>query len=203
MNLAIPIKSIAMNLLNPNLVKPHYLQLLHGNFLRLEGEELTSFVNSMRKVLSKIKPHQIEQLLQIAWREQLTGAWLAGFKNWTQFTDPIGNLLIPSITCYAGQGYCFALASFATAESADYLCRYLNDYLPQKDKYYDQIWAMSALIWIDKVKGTDYSSKYLEPEGLWESFVADKTQYGGFNIESQNQEFALIMEFRDKWFGDV
>lgn len=203
MNLALPIKSIAMNLLNPNLVKPHYLQLLHGNFLHLEGEELSSFVNSMGKVLSEVNPSQIERLLQIAWREQLTGAWLLGLKNWTQFTESIGNLLIPSVTCYAGQGYCFALASFATVESADYLCRYLNKYLPQKDKFYDQLWAMSALIWIDRVKGTDHSLKYLKPDGLWELFVADKTQFGGWNLEKQNQEFFQFMEFRDKWFGDV
>jgi len=203
MNLAIPFKFFAMNLLNPNLVKPHYLQFLHGNFLRLEGEELLSFVTSMRRVLSEIKPSQIERLLQIAWREQLTGAWLAGLKNWTQFTEPIGNLLVPSVTCYAGQGYCFALASFATDESAGYLCRYLDEYLPQIDKFYDQLWAMSALVWIDKIKATDYSLKYLEPNGLWEQFVADKTKYGGWSLENQNQEFARIMEFRDKWFGDV
>ncbi len=62
---------------------------------------------------------------------------------------------------------------------------------------------MSALVWIDKIKATDYSLKYLEPNGLWEQFVADKTKYGGWSLENQNQEFARIMEFRDKWFGDV
>jgi hypothetical protein len=184
-------------------VQPHYLLLLHGNFLTLEGDELSSFTASMRKSLSEIEPAQVERLLRIAWREQLTGAWFAGLKNWTEFSERIGNLLIPSVTCYAGQGYCFALACFANDASIEYLTFYLDEYLPQLDKCYDQLWAMSALIWIEKVKGDNYSSKYLEPDGLWERFVTDKTKYGGWELEQHNQHFARIMAFRDKWFGDV
>lgn len=184
-------------------VKPHYLKLLHGNFLGLEGEELGHFVASVRSALDEIEPDQVERLLRIAWREQLTGAWFAGFKKWTQFAERIGELLLPSMTCYAGQGYCFALACFADTMSSEYLCRYLDEYLRQPDKYYDQLWAMSALVWIDEAKRTDYSLGYLAPHGLWERYVADKARHGGWNLDEHNRRFNQIMMFRDKWFGDL
>jgi len=184
-------------------VKPHYLKLLHGNFLSLDGEELAHFVASVRNALAEIQPDVVERLLRIAWREQLTGAWFAGFKNWSHFAERIGELLLPSMTCYAGQGYCFALACFADTTSSEYLCRYLDEYLRQPDKYYDQLWAMSALVWIDEVKGTNYSLRYLDADGLWEHYVADKTKHGGWDLDEHNRRFDRMMKFRDKWFGDV
>jgi hypothetical protein len=183
-------------------VGPHYLEFLHGNFLSLEGEELASFVTSIRNALAEIQPNQVERLLRIPWREQLTGAWFAGFQNWSQFAERIGELLLSSMTCYAGQGYCFALACFADTTSSEYLCRYLDKYLPQRDKYYDQLWAMSSLIWIDETKQTDYSLKFLAADGLWERFVADKTRHGGWDLAGHRLRFSRIMTFRDKWFGD-
>ena len=39
-----------------------------GLFLTLEGEELSSFVASVRESLSEIEPDQVERLLRIAWR---------------------------------------------------------------------------------------------------------------------------------------
>ena len=183
-------------------VRTHYMKLLHGNFLTLEERELSEFVNSARKALDEIKPDQVERLLRIAWREQLTAAWFAGFKNWSQFTDRIGDLLIQSLTCYAGQGYCFALACFANADSINYLIRYLDEYLPQLDKDYDQPWAMAALIWIDRVTGGDHSSKYLGLNGLWENFIADKATNGAWGLQQHNLHFENIMSFRNKWFVD-
>ncbi len=183
-------------------VQPHYLKLLGGNFLRLEERELSEFVNSVRKALDEIEPNQVERLLRISWREQLTAAWFAGFKNWSQFTSRIGNLLIQSLTCYAGQGYCFALACFANADSVNYLTRYLDEYLPQLDKDYDQPWAMAAVIWIDRLNGTNHSSKYLGPNGLWEHFIADKVPHGAWSLQQRNLHFENMMSFRNKWFVD-
>lgn len=184
-------------------VQPHYLKLLHGNFLGLEEQELSEFVSSLRNVLGEIEPDQVERLLRIAWREQLTAAWFTGFKNWSQFSDRIGKLLIQSLTCYAGQGYCFALACFANADSIEYLTLYLDEYLPQLDKEYDQLWAMAALIWIDTLKGGDHSSKYLSPNGLWEHFIADKGHHPSWDLKQHNRRFEKMMSFRNQWFVDV
>ena len=181
-------------------VRPHYMKLLHGNFLTLEERELSEFVYSVRKALDEIEPNQVERLLRIAWREQLTAAWFAGFKNWSQFTDRIGDLLIQSLTCYAGQGYCFALACFANADSINYLTRYLDEYLPQPDKQNDQPWAMAALIWIDGVNGGDHSSKYLGPNGLWDHFITGQGTHGAWSLQQHYRHFESIMSFRNKWF---
>jgi hypothetical protein len=128
---------------------------------------------------------------------------LAGLKSWSQFTERIGGLLIQSSTCYAGQGYCFALASFANAGSVEYLSAYLDEYLPKLDKEYDQLWAIAAILWVDKVKGTNQVQKYLAPDGLWQRFIAGKARYSGWNLEEHNLRFEQIMAFRDKWFADV
>src|SRR5215510_14691413 len=88
-----------------HLVQPHYLEFLHGNFLDLEDQKRSEFVDSVRRALDGLEPDQVERLLRIAWREQLTAAWFAGLKNWSQFIDRIGELLLQSLTCYAGQGY--------------------------------------------------------------------------------------------------
>ena len=186
-----------------DLVELHYLKLLNGNFVTFKDRDLSEFVNSVRKALDEIEPNQVERLLRIAWREQLTAAWFAGLKNWPQFTNRIGDLLIQSLTCYAGQGYCFALACFANADSINYLTRYLDEYLPQPDKDYDQPWAMAALIWIDIVNGGDHSGKYLGPNGLWEHFIAGTVTNGAWSLEQHNRHFENMMSFRNKWFGDL
>jgi hypothetical protein len=112
-------------------------------------------------------------------------------------------LLVPSATCYAGQGYCFALACFANEASIEYLNLYLDEYLPQPDKHYDQTWAMPSLIWIDKIKNTDYSKKYLESKGLWERFVFGKTEHDNWNLTLLNQRFERVMMFRNNWFSEM
>ncbi len=69
-----------------------------------------------------------------------------------------------------------AIASrcFASEKSATYLIDYLEIYLPQTNLYYDQQWAMPALVWIDEQRGTHYSQRFLAPGGLWEQYSAGK-----------------------------
>ena len=186
-----------MNFAKPieQFVQPHYLEFLHGNFLRLDGEKRTSFIDSVRKALSEIEPDHIERLLRIGWREQITGSWFAGLKLWSQFANPIGKLLLQSQTCYAGQGYCFALARFSNESSIAYLTQYLDKYLALRDKEYDQLWAMSALDWVDKVNGTSRAQEYLIPDGRWDRFVMDKLEYGFWDFEKHSQLFKNVMTF--------
>ncbi|WP_396781510.1 DUF6000 family protein [Microbispora sp. H10830] len=52
------------------------------------------------------------ELLRRDWRPRLTAAWLIGLDRRVRFRQAIGELLLSSEVCYAGQGYCFALANF-------------------------------------------------------------------------------------------
>jgi hypothetical protein len=177
-------------------VNPYYLLLLHGNFLDLGDEEQQPFIASMQRAVTQINEDIIERLLRIAWREQLTGAWFAGLKGSSQFTGRIGDLLIENSGGYAGQGYCFALARFATNSSVDYLTLYLDEYLLRLKDEWGQDWAMAALIWIDKVKRTRHADKYLEPGGMWDQYVADKLAYGKrWDLDWIKGRFDSIMQF--------
>jgi hypothetical protein len=113
------------------------------------------------------------------WRQRLTGAWLAGLTRRTQFQDQIGSLLIESLTCFSGQGYCFALAAFENEKSAVLLQAYLDKWLPKLECDFDQDWAMPALAWVDRRRGTEFSKKYLQPGGLWEQFSAEQAKISG------------------------
>jgi len=109
-------------------------------------------------------------LLDYEWRSRLTASWLIGLDRREQFRDRIGELLLASEAAYAGQGYCFALARFATAADASVLAAYLDAYLPQLDKRYDQDWALGALLHIDTVLGTDSAARFLTESGLWQQW---------------------------------
>lgn len=178
-------------------VKPFYLQFLHGNFAGLPpGQEQTAFDAAVRAALPHLAPAVVEQLLGGHWRESLTGSWFAGLLRWHQFTDAIGAALLLSRTCYAGQGYCFALARFADEASARWLGRYLDTYLARPELYYDQAWAMSALLWVDEQLGSAYGQRFLAPGGLWDAFVADKqTASGSWNLTWHRQHFAALMHY--------
>ena len=182
-------------------VSPFYLKLLHANYTQLNGAELDEFVSSASRALREVDEAVVESLLRAGgWREFLTASWFAGLKGWRGFTDLIGKRLIESSVTYAGQGYCFAFGRFADERAARYLCAYLDEYLTRLNCYYDQAWAMAALIYIDENEGTTYSRKYLEPGGLWEQFVAGKR---GWSLEMSVQEYRSAMAFCDRWFGDV
>lgn len=182
-------------------VKPYYLKILHGNYAHLQDNELNDFVSSAKQSLSEIDEAVIERLLlSLGWRERITGSWFAGLKRWDKFTDQIGELLIENNRVYAGQGYCFALGRFTDNLSVSYLTSYLDKYLPKLDCYYDQGWAMAALIWIDNRNESNYSKRYLERDGLWERFVADKPYW---SLEQSVSQYDSIMAFCDKWFGAV
>jgi len=164
-------------------VVPTYLEILHANYCRHQTHEKQAFQQVVLQALQEVGEADIAELLvpadeaeETSWREQLTASWLCGLQGWQQFAPTIGKLLLASEMCYAGQGFCFALACFATEESAAYLVEYLRTYLPQIELYYDQDWAMPALLWVDEQLGTSYAQSFLAPSGLWEQFASARTQ---------------------------
>jgi hypothetical protein len=84
------------------------------------------------------------------WRPKKAASFFAAINHYTELEDIIGTHLLKSEVCYAGYGYCIALACFATEKSKDYLARYLRYYLGRKDLRFEQVEAYCALEHIDK-----------------------------------------------------
>ena len=175
-------------------VNPLYLRLLHGNFRGyLLAEELSDkreqIIVDFRRCLTEVDPTIVTTLIrQPEWRARLTGSWYAGMRGWRQFTDELGVLLLESRVCYAGQGYCAALACFADDASAGCLQQYLNAWLPQVDKFYDQHWALPALVWVDRRLESRYAARYLASGGLWDQWTAVHHWVGPqFYLDSQRK----------------
>ncbi|MGW1179350.1 DUF6000 family protein [Kitasatospora sp. NPDC002543] len=144
-----------------------YLHLLHGNFARDAESERAPFLRSLSAAAREITDEELEILLRREWRSRLTASWLIGFDHRVHFRDVLGDLLLASQLCFAGQGYCFALARFGTDEDARHLAAYLDRYLPRPDCQFDQHWAISALLHIDGRTGSEHSARFLAPGGLW------------------------------------
>lgn len=104
------------------------------------------------------------------WRTRITGAYFAAINKYDELGDTIGKHLLKSEVCDAGRGYCLALASFATDESREYLVRYLDYYLDNKDLWFDQGYAFCALEYLDKVKSDIFLGK-------WEEFISNKPNW--------------------------
>jgi len=151
-----------------------YLKLLHGNALAMSGTDRAGFESAMGRDARQVTDRELSTLLDSEWRSRLTAAWLIGLDRRAQFRDRIGEMLLDSKLVYAGQGYCLALARFETAADADILCAYLDKYLPQLDRHYDQHWAIGALLHLDERLGSTRADRYLTPGGLWEKSATSR-----------------------------
>jgi len=145
-----------------------YLKLLHGNFVALDDGKRGRFLRQLAKSARQVSDRELAILLESEWRSRLTASWLIALDRRVQFRDQIGEMLLASEVCFAGQGYCLALARFATPADAALLASYLDTYLPQLDKRYDQDWALGALLHIDTALGTDQAARFLTNGGLWQ-----------------------------------
>jgi hypothetical protein len=67
-----------------------------------------------------------------------------------------------------------ALASIATAPAAERLTAYLDRWLPDVEARYDQLWAMAALVCLDRRTGSNYSDRFIGADGPWETWCQDR-----------------------------
>ncbi|MEM6366609.1 MAG: DUF6000 family protein [Planctomycetota bacterium] len=187
-------------------VSPFYLRILHGNYASriVVSDEPDQFNADVQSALASITPDIAFQLIRGYWREAITGSWFAGLKKFDECRDQIGDLLLESKTCYAGQSHAFAMACYADNVSAEYLTQYLNTYLRRIECYYDQNWAMPALMWIDEIRSTNHAADFLAPDGLWNYFTADKTSRDNdaWTIESCKSNFRDTMQYCGQHFID-
>jgi len=170
-----------------------YLGLLHGNFLRLDDIDTRRFIEALETKALETSSRDIGYLLRCgAWRDQLVGAWFAGYLRDDDHFSTIAERLLASRTCYFGQGLCFAMARFETAGASQALQEYLDKFLPVGEREYDQEWAIGALSWLDRRRSTTYAPGYLAPE-FWKIGTGD-VHLGDLKPEDGIQRFAAIMQ---------
>jgi hypothetical protein len=144
-------------------VTPFYLD----NLAILDTAAIASFVGATKKIDQWI----VARLLGDSnWRSRRAGAFFSAIMDYKEFESIIGRSLLKSEVCYAGSAYCVALATFATADSRNFLISYLDYYLTRKDLWFDQADAYCALEYLDK----DAAEQRLEK---WNDFVSDKPNW--------------------------
>ncbi|MFJ8437168.1 DUF6000 family protein [Kitasatospora sp. NPDC094019] len=147
-----------------------YLRL-GGHLLKLTGAERALFSHELAGAAAEITPRELTVLLEGGWRERKTAAWLIAVAGRTAFRNRLGELLLASEGPYAGAAYCVALANFGTTADAELLSAYLDRYLRRPDLYYDQAFALGALLYLDAQLGADHSGRFLTPGGLWQQWT--------------------------------
>ncbi len=144
-------------------VLPFYMVTLHNT---------RQFISGFKKVKGDLNIEITKQLLgDFNWRTRIVGAYFSAIENYVELEDIMGVHLLKSEVCYAGEGYCLALATFNTKNGVEYIKKYLAHYLTQKHLYFDQRTAMAALDWMDKKNGTNEMEKFLP---LYQEWVSDK-----------------------------
>lgn len=136
-----------------------------------------------------INPDIVLKLLgDFDWRTRITGAYFAAINNYHEFEDIIGKHLLKSEVCFAGTGYCLALATFGTDNAKQYLVRYLDYYLGRKDLWFDQADAFCALAYLDKAEADKLIKK-------WNDFAADKQNW---NLENYRKQLTNSLQALDQ-----
>lgn len=139
----------------------------------LQDEE--KLIEVLRPQRDEITAPLIGELLSIYnWRPRIVGAYLAAIVCESSLLDQVGRLLLRSDVCYAGGGYCLALARFGGDDARDYLTRYLDYYLTRGDLWFEQCEALAALVYLDELEGTSVATRYAD---FWQEFVKDKPNW--------------------------
>lgn len=176
-----------------------YLKLLHGNFLSLPDPAFLWFARSLAKDAREIADDDLSVLLDSEWRARMTAAWLIGMDRRIRFREQLGALLLESEFVYAGQGYCFALARFGEERDAEILTAYLDRWLPEKSRSYNQDDAMGALLYLDELHSADRTARFLIPDGLW-----NNSAMAGVDPAEQKGRTELMCEFAESCMsGDI
>ncbi|WP_155358710.1 DUF6000 family protein [Acrocarpospora macrocephala] len=155
-----------------------YLKLL-GSALYLPDRKVIRFGRALADDARQILDEDLEVLLDSEWRARFTAAWLIALDRRVQFRERLTPMLLESELVHAGAGYCLALARFGEAEDAAILSAYLDRYLPQVERRYDQEDALGALMLVDAKLGTDHAGRFLTPGDLWETFATANSDASG------------------------
>jgi hypothetical protein len=162
-----------------------YVDPFYMSGLSLSDEPaIQDFAEAAREIDSSV----VRMLLgDFNWRARIVGAYFASINAYQEFDDIIGRHLLKSEVCYAGKGYCIALATFNNEVAKEYLSTYLDYYLGRKDLWYDQAEAFCALEYLDREHAMSFSNK-------WNAFVEDKKFWNLENSRGYFQNSMLAIE---------
>lgn len=150
------------------LSKPLYLRLRPRLLCPLEEDK--TFERDFADIFSRVSQDDVNDLLSWAnWRPREVGAYLAGFKNWPEFSPSIERLLVRDDLVYASVAYAFALARFALPSGSTALQAYLwNNFSGRCTDVSSIPHAIAALKWIDAQNGSDF---YERNFGEWQDKI--------------------------------
>jgi hypothetical protein len=158
-------------------VIPFYMARLDDCSLEIQKK----FAKDSKEINSGI----ISQLLgDFNWRSRIVGAFFCAINELIEFEEIIGRHLVKSEVCYAGHGYCVALAIFNTEKSKHFLKEYLDYYLLQKDLYFDQDAAYCALEFLSPSDAKAFIEK-------WNNFVLGKPNW---DLDRSRNRFRASIE---------
>lgn len=144
-------------------VVPFYMNIRHTDI---------EWIKKLISVKCEITTDIIQKNLgDFNWRTRQTGAFFSAITNQTQFIDIIGIHLLKSEVCYAGGIYCKVLASFNSTRCVEYLNLYLDYYLTKHDLWFDQKYAMEAMLYLDRTNSTHHFDRHI---GNWTEFIKNK-----------------------------
>ncbi|MEU3749401.1 MULTISPECIES: DUF6000 family protein [Streptomyces] len=181
---------------------PRYLELMSDGYLRPGHPPRRRFARRIVKDAAGVTDAELAALLDYEWRSRFTAAWLIGVDRRASFRERLGELLLASEVCYAGAGYCFALARLGTRADAELLAAYLDRYLPRTECRYDQPEALGSLLRVDAALGTSYADRFVTPGGLWQGWVEAEAHLRddpAFTPEAQRRRADLRCDFAGGW----
>lgn len=147
-----------------------YKKLMGGRFVRMSALERDEFGKALASDARSIPDEKLGQLFSGDWREQLTGAWLAGVAKRIEFRKIIAERIIEGDR-FAGKGHSFSLARFGGPIDADVLSLYLRQYLLRVGRVLAQPWALGALMLLDSQLATNRADEFIADDGPWKRWV--------------------------------
>ncbi|SFR35206.1 hypothetical protein SAMN04488005_0778 [Yoonia tamlensis] len=137
----------------------------------------------------------LTMLGEFNWRPRKVGAIFAAISKNQDVENIIGTHLLKSEVCYAGQGYCLALASFESVSARTFLIQYLDYYLQRTDLDFDQGSALGALAYLDPILGSDILSELIPAYYLWQQHRPHRSAAENV-INNFGQQMASIATIR-------
>ena len=175
---------------NENKIEPEFIKKWCVPFYMFGINNADEFIRNFEPIRAELNIEVVKNLLgDFNWRTRIVGAYFASIMEYKTVEDIIGIHLLKSQVCYAGNGYCLALAKFNTQNGIEYLKKYLEYYLIRKDLHYDQSGAMLALKWTDQINGTNEIENYLDLYQEWTSgkYAQDLNhKFQGFEQQMNN-----------------
>ncbi|CCA60365.1 MULTISPECIES: DUF6000 family protein [Streptomyces] len=181
--------------------RPRYLEIDSALYARPEGPGRRRFVRRVLRDAAAVTDAELDALLNYEWRSRLTAAWLIGVDRRASYRERIGTLLLDSEVCFAGVGYCFALARLGTRADAELLVAYLDRYLARPELDYDQAAALGALLRLDAELGTAYADRIDAPDGPWDTWVGEQAGSDASSLAPERLRAwtDLRCDFADGW----